>query len=80
MRENINNRANNWQDSDHRHQGDEGKTKSLREVAVESKGSSHFIYDKILSARFFALNTTDEAATLTPSEIRNNTIPIKNNT
>jgi hypothetical protein len=38
------------------------------------------IHDNILSARFFVLNTTEEAAILTPNEIRNNTIPIKNRT
>jgi len=38
------------------------------------------IYDKILSALFFARKTTDEAAMLTPNEIKNKTMPMKNNT
>ena len=37
-------------------------------------------YDNILSARFLARKTTDDAAMFTPSEIRNRTMPMKNNT
>ncbi len=70
------------------YQGDKGKTQALREVTIAGEDIIHFqtlldqrfLYDSILSARFLARNTTDEAAMFTPKEIRNKTIPMKNKT
>lgn len=37
-----------------------------------------YFQERILSARFFARNTTDDAAMFTPNEIKNSTMPMKN--
>ena len=66
--------------------GDEGRelTKEEREKLKKErerqKKKENYLYERILSARFLARKTTDEAAILTPSEIKNKTMPIKNNT
>jgi predicted O-linked N-acetylglucosamine transferase (SPINDLY family) len=55
-------------------------THFLYDYRSEAPPGSFHDYDNILSARFFARKTTDDAAILTASEIRNKTIPMKNST
>ena len=62
-----------------RHQCNDGKADALCQVAIAGKNAVHD-HDNILSARFFARKTTDEAAILTASEIMNKTMPMKNST
>ena len=56
-----------------------GKANALHPVTVDGKDTFHR-YDNILSARFLARKTTEEAAMFTPSEMRNNNMPMKNST